>query len=174
MDGKEYKILILEDMQTDAELLENELRKGKLRFVSKQVMTREDFINALDNFAPDIILSDYNLPQFDGLAALEIAKEKYPDIPFIFVSGAMGDELAVETLKKGAVDYVLKDKMIKLMPAIERAFRDVETANKLKDKVSDLEKLLSSMVGRELKMIELKKNIAELKEQISALPKQSK
>lgn len=168
MDEKEHKILILEDSPTDAELMEKELRKRGLRFVSKRVMAREDFLNALRTFLPDIILSDYNLPQFDGLSALQIVREKSPDTPFIFVTGAIGDERAIETLKKGAVDYVLKDKLVQLMPAIERAFREVETANKLKEKISELEKLVNSMVGRELKMTELKEEIERLRQEKDA------
>lgn len=125
MDTKEYKILILEDVPADAELMERELKKGGLHFVSKRVAIKEDFSTALDTFAPDLILADYKLPQFDGFSALAIAKEKCPDTPFIFVTGAMGDELAVETLKQGAVDYVLKDKLPHLLPAVERAFRNV-------------------------------------------------
>lgn len=168
MDTNEHRILILEDVPADAELMENELRKGGLKFTSKRVMTREEFAGSLGSFAPDLILSDYSLPQFDGLSALEIAKATSPDVPFIFVSGVMGDERAVETLKKGAVDYVLKDKLVKLAPAVERAFRDRETINELKEKASDLERLVNSMVGRELKMVELKKEIATLKEQLSS------
>ena len=168
MDPKEHKVLILEDVPSDAELMENELRKGHLKFVSKRVMNREDFSEALVSFAPDLILSDYSLPQFDGLSALEIAKKICPDVPFIFVSGVMGDDCAVETLKKGAADYVLKDKLVKLVSAVERAYRDVEMSGALKEKVSDLERLVNSMVGRELKMVELKKEISALKEQLAA------
>ncbi|MBI3618499.1 HAMP domain-containing histidine kinase [Candidatus Peregrinibacteria bacterium] len=126
---KECKILLLEDVLADAELIERALRKGGLAFVSKRVMTREDFSHELDAFAPDLILADYQLPQFDGLSALAITHERHPDIPFIFVTGAMGEERAVETLKKGAMDYVLKDKLLHLMPAVERAFRSVEVEN---------------------------------------------
>lgn len=165
MDTKEHRILILEDVPVDAELMERQLKKGGLNFVSKRVDNREDFIAALSDFFPDLILADYKLPNFDGLSALEIKKEKCPDVPFIFVSGSMGDELAVETLKKGAVDYVLKDKLVQLASSIERAFYDVEVANNLKEKISQLEMMVDSMAGRELKMIELKKEIAELKKQ---------
>ena len=172
MSTTEHRILILEDVASDAELVENYLKKGGLSFVLKRVETREDFSRELDSFAPDIILSDYNLPQFDGLAALEIAKVKCPNVPFIFVSGVMGDELAVQTLKNGAVDYVLKDRLIQLVPAIERALRDAESKEVLKTKVSELEILVKSMVGRELKMVELKKTIADLKEHLVGPVKQ--
>jgi two-component system sensor kinase len=167
MDNKKYKILILEDVPADGELIINELRQGGLMFESERVDKRQDFLDALNTFKPDLVLSDYNLPQFDGLSALKIVKEQYPDTPFIFISGVMGDELAVETLKKGATDYVLKDKLIKLMPAVKRAFREAETDTKLKEKVSELDNLINSTVKRELKMVELKKTISELKEHMA-------
>ncbi len=172
MENYQHRVLILEDVPVDAELMTAELRRGGLVFESQRVETREDFLSALNTFKPDIILSDYNLPQFDGLAALEIVRERLPNIPFIFVSGVMGDELAVATLKSGATDYILKDKLIRLAPAVDRAFQEVADRNNLNKRVAELESLISSVVGRELKMVELKKTIAELKEQIAALPNQ--
>ena len=166
MESKEHKILILEDAPADAELVERELRKGGLDFVSKLVSTKEDFLTALDTFAPDLILSDYNLPHFDGLSALALTKEKCPDVPFILVTGTIGDELAVDALRRGATDYVLKGNLIKLMLAIERAFRDADATNKLRQHTLDLEKLVNTMVQRELKMVELKKTIDELRAEI--------
>ena len=124
--NKELRILILEDVATDAELVEYELRKGGIVFSSKRVETREDFIRELNDFAPDLILADYNLPSFDGLSALELAKEQQPEVPFIFVSGAIGEEFAIETVKRGATDYVLKDYMVRLTPAVNRALCEVE------------------------------------------------
>ena len=106
--SKELHILILEDIATDAELIERELHKAGVAFVSKRVEIREAFQKELTDFVPDIILADYSLPQFDGLSALAIAKEQCPDVPFILVSGAIGEDLAIESLKKGATDYVLK------------------------------------------------------------------
>jgi PAS domain S-box-containing protein/putative nucleotidyltransferase with HDIG domain len=124
--GKELKILILEDMPTDAELMEHELRKAGIAFSSRVVETRGGFIKELKNFEPDLILGDYKLPSFDGLSALKIAKEKCPHIPFIFVSGTIGEELAVEALKMGATDYVLKDKLFKLPLEVRRALKEAE------------------------------------------------
>lgn len=173
MDTKQYKILILEDVPSDAELVVRELQKGGLQFESKLVMDQEGFSRELDVFAPDLILSDYHLPQFSGLQALEMTKAKYPDLPFIFVSGTIGEESAIETLRLGATDYVLKDKLVQLMPVIERAFRDVETKNKLQEKTLSLEKLVNSMVGREIKMAELKEAIAGLKGEV-IVPKKEK
>ncbi len=123
---KQLRILIVEDNIADAELMERELRKGGLRFTSLRVDTKEAYIKALKEFAPDIILCDYKLPGFDGLSTLEIAKEKCPDVPFIFVSGAIGEDFAIETVKQGATDYVLKDRLARLVPAVQRALREAE------------------------------------------------
>jgi two-component sensor histidine kinase/CheY-like chemotaxis protein len=121
---KKLHILILEDTPTDAELMERSLTKEGITFISKKVVTQNDYLNEIKEFCPDIILSDYNLPGYDGMSALEAAKQKCPEVPFIFVSGAIGEEMAIEALKKGATDYVLKDRMIKLAPAVERAITE--------------------------------------------------
>ncbi len=126
MKDDELHILMLEDEPLDAELAERELRRAGLRFSAKRVENEDDYRVALKDFAPDIILSDYQLPAFDGLSALKIAREACTDVPFIFVSGVMGDEKAIETLKQGAMDYVLKDKLVRLAPAVERALLETE------------------------------------------------
>ncbi len=126
MDKDKIRILILEDVATDAEMTEHELRKGGLVFLSKLVATKEAFLEALEEFLPDLILADYSLPQFDGLSALLIAKEKSPEAPFILVSGAIGEELAIEMLKEGATDYVLKSNLKRLVPAVNRALREAK------------------------------------------------
>lgn len=122
---KELRILILEDVASDAELMEDELHQAGIKFVSKRVASRQAFVNALSDFNPDIILADYNLPGFDGQSALKITGDKYPEIPFIFVSGALGEELAIELLKKGATDYVLKSRLAKLAPSVKRALDEL-------------------------------------------------
>jgi CheY-like chemotaxis protein len=93
---KVLRILILEDQNTDAELMERKLCKEEISFSSKRVETKEDFLRELKVFAPDFILSDYKLPVFDGSSALAIAKEHCPDVLFIFVSGTIEEELAIE------------------------------------------------------------------------------
>lgn len=123
---KQLRILILEDNDTDAELMKHELRKGNIIFESKCVETREDFKKSLEDFAPDLILADYTLPAFDGRSALRISNEKLPYVPFIFVSGTIGEDFAIESLKSGATDYVLKDRMSRLAPAVNRALREAE------------------------------------------------
>lgn len=122
----ELRVLILDDVHTDAELMAFELSESGIKFEPRYASDRETFLIALREFLPDIILSDYSLPSFDGLSALKIAKEEYPDIPFIFVSGALGEELAIELLKKGATDYVLKNRLSRLAPAVNRAMQEVE------------------------------------------------
>lgn len=122
----DLRILILEDVATDAELVERELRKEGLDFTPKIVATREAFVGGLTVFAPDLILSDYSLPEFNGIEALAIAKELCPKVPFVFVSGALGEELAIETLKQGATDYVLKQRLSRLVPSVRRALNEAE------------------------------------------------
>ena len=123
--GKKLRVLILEDVPTDAEMMERELRQAGFKFVSRRVETKEAFLKELEDFAPDLILADYKLPSFDGLSALAIAQEKYPDIPFLLISGTVGEELAIETLKRGATDYVLKQRLSRLGPAVNRALKEV-------------------------------------------------
>ena len=127
--NKELAILILEDVATDAELLKDELSETGIAFHERCVATKASFLKALDDFCPDLILSDYSLPSFNGLSALKIAREKCPEVPFIFVSGALGEELAIELLKKGATDYVLKNRLSRLVPAVTRALQEVTERN---------------------------------------------
>src|SRR4051812_15958974 len=121
---KEIHILMLEDNPTDSELAGHTLRRGGVKFTSTRVETEQDFIHELEKNPPDLILSDYALPGFDGYAALDIAKKRVPNIPFIFVTGTMGEEVAIETLKSGATDYVLKHRLARLVPSVHRALRE--------------------------------------------------
>src|SRR6266478_1893015 len=124
---KDLHILMLEDDNADAELTRFTLRKGGLHFSMSRVETKEEFVEALDqHHRPTLILSDYSLPGFDGQAALGIAREKSPDNPFLFVTGTMGEEVAIETLKSGATDYVLKTRLSRLVPAVHRALREAQ------------------------------------------------
>jgi len=118
------KVLLIEDRPEDAELLLREMRRGGLVIDARRVETESAYEAALGEFAPDLILSDYTLPGFDGPLALQIAKQRSPDTPFIFVSGTIGEERALEALRQGAVDYVLKDNRARLVPAIERALQE--------------------------------------------------
>ncbi len=128
--SKELRILMLEDASTDAELVERELRKAGIAFSLKRVETRDAFQKGLNDFSPDIILADYKLPSFDGLSALDIVRGQDSDMPFILVSGSIGEEMAAEALKIGATDFVLKQKISRLTPVIQRALREVEERTK--------------------------------------------
>src|SRR4051812_16031074 len=123
---KEIHILMLEDNPTDSELAGHTLRRGGVKFTSTRVETEQDFIHELEKNPPDLILSDYALPGFDGYAALEIAKKRCPLTPFIFLTGTMGEEVAIETLKSGATDYVLKHRLARLVPSVHRALREAQ------------------------------------------------
>jgi two-component system sensor histidine kinase/response regulator len=118
------KILILEDNQSDADLILRELKKSGLGFISEIVQTRKEYEIALFNFNPDIILSDYSLPAFDAVTAFRIKQNKAQHIPFIIVSGIIGEENAVELIKSGVTDYTPKDKLFTLSQKINRALKD--------------------------------------------------
>jgi two-component system, NarL family, sensor histidine kinase UhpB len=123
---RDVHILMLEDDAADAELTRFALRKGGLNFSLARVETQGQYLKALAERPPSLILSDYSLPGFNGHDALHIALEKCPETPFIFVTGTMGEEVAIETLKSGATDYVLKTRLSRLMPAVTRALREAE------------------------------------------------
>jgi PAS domain S-box-containing protein len=115
------RILILEDVPMDAELVEYELERARMPFESLRVDSREGFLQALEEFCPDLILSDYTLPRFDGMAALSLARERAPSIPFLIVTGSVNEETAVGCMKAGATDYLLKSNLARIGPAIEAA-----------------------------------------------------
>lgn len=119
------QVLNLEDNANDAELNEAMLsaRWPDCRFV--RVETRADFLAALEQGGLDLILSDYTIPGFNGRDALARARKKRPEVPFIFVSGTIGEDTAIEMLKNGATDYVLKHRLLRLIPAVDRALREV-------------------------------------------------
>jgi signal transduction histidine kinase len=123
---KDIRILMLEDDTADAELTKFALRNGGLNFSLARVETREEYLRELKHRPPELILSDYSLPGFNGHDALSLALEQCPETPFIFVTGTMGEEVAIETLKSGATDYVLKTRLSRLMPAVTRALREAE------------------------------------------------
>ncbi|MBW4051296.1 MAG: EAL domain-containing protein [Proteobacteria bacterium] len=120
------RVLLVEDIAAEAELAVRHLASGGLACIPRTVADERQFREALRRFRPHVILSDFTLPAFDGLAALEIARTESPDVPFIFLSGTIGEERAIEALRRGAVDYVLKTNPARLVPAVRRALRDVE------------------------------------------------
>lgn len=120
--NREVHILILEDVAIDAELTERELRKANITFTSKRVETKEAFLRALREFDPDVVLSDYALPQFSGLEALRLLKkESRRDVPFILITGSLTEEVAVKCMKEGAHDYILKTSLKRLPSAVLNA-----------------------------------------------------
>ncbi|WP_339383248.1 response regulator [Oculatella sp. LEGE 06141] len=120
------QFLLLEDSSLDAELIYATLVEGGIHCKLMRVETRSEFLSALEQTPVDLILADYSLPTFDGIAALDIARSRCPDVPFVFVSATLGEELAVEMLKNGAIDYVLKQRLGRLVPAVQRALRETE------------------------------------------------
>jgi diguanylate cyclase (GGDEF)-like protein/PAS domain S-box-containing protein len=126
MNDRSYLLLMLEDDDFDMELSMRALLKSDIKFVVKRAKNEEEYRELLEKFHPDLILSDFSLPQFDGLSALAAARNKYPEIPFIFVSGTIGEEHAIEVLSHGVTDYVLKHRIGRLVPAVMRALRETE------------------------------------------------
>jgi diguanylate cyclase (GGDEF)-like protein/PAS domain S-box-containing protein len=123
-------VVMVEDAAVEAEIIARQLKKGGLQCAIVRVESETDFRRALQERAPDVILSDFSLPKFSGMVALDIAVELAPDIPFVFVSGTIGEERAIEALRRGATDYVLKSNLMRLVPAIERALRETEAKSK--------------------------------------------
>src|SRR3979490_1116459 len=117
----QLQLVVVEDSVADAELLARHLIKAGLNFVIKRVQTEPEFIAALHRVRPDLILSDFSLPNFGGLRALDLAVVHAPDTPFIYVSGTIGEERAIDALRRGATDYVLKSNLSRLRGAVERA-----------------------------------------------------
>jgi PAS domain S-box-containing protein len=114
------KILLLEDRLEDALLIERQLKNEKTQFVVERVQDRESFNTAIAT-EPILVLADYKLPGFSGLEALQLLRTKYPHAPFILISGQIGEELAADAIKQGADDYLLKDRLVRLLPAINSA-----------------------------------------------------
>lgn len=121
----DLRVLIVEDIAAEAELAVRQLERGGIGCIHRCVDSEAGFRKALTDFRPHIILSDFTVPSFDGMAALDIALECAPDVPFIFLSGTIGEERAIEALRRGAVDYVLKTNPQRLAPAVRRALREV-------------------------------------------------
>jgi len=148
------RILMLEDRETDADLMERELERADIPFISRRVDSRDDFLAEINDFRPDVILSDYSLPEFDGISALSLAQERIPNIQFIMVTGSLNEEMAVECMKAGAADYVMKEHLSRLVPAVKQA---------MSKKRSDEERLRSEeeLRASEARFQQLARNISE-------------
>ncbi len=151
---KKLKVLILEDNISDAKLIVREIRKSDHEFKWLTVKNEAEFINKLASFDPDIILSDYSLPQFTGLDALVIARKSHPEVPFIMVTGSLNEEMAVECMRKGAWDYVIKEHLIYLNHAVDNCLKlkqqneeKRETLQALKENEKRLSNLMANLPG---------------------------
>ena len=148
-------LLYLEDDLVDLELLQGALQADGLACDITRVDTERGFLAALQQDGVDLILADYTLPSFDGLSALRMARQQRPDLPFIFVSGSMGEETAIEALKTGATDYVLKTRLSRLAPAVRRALREARerlelrsAERELREREAEIRRLVdASIVG---------------------------
>src|ERR1700726_4418007 len=118
------RILLLEDSVHDAELIQELLEADHFVCEITRVQTRAEFVAGLENAGISLILADYKLPSFDGLSALRLALDARADLPFIFVSGSLGEEVAIEAVKIGATDYVVKSRLSRLVPSVQRALRE--------------------------------------------------
>jgi len=147
---KRLRILMLEADPEDARAVEEELGKAGVTFESVRAETQLEFESQLRGFKPHVVLSDFWLPDLDGLSALATTLEKAPGVPFIFVSGAMGEELAIEAMRNGAADYVLKVDLSRLAPSLGRALREAEERD---ERILAEAKLIESE-GRLRKIIE--------------------
>ena len=115
------RILYLEDEPRDADLVHETLAADGIESELIRVETEAEFISALEQGGFDLVFADYTLPSFDGLSALEIVRKNWPGLPLIFDSGTLGEELAIEALKKGATDYVVKTRLSRIVPSVQRA-----------------------------------------------------
>ena len=155
------RILILEDNPADAELAQFELQEGGIVFTSKVVMTEEDYVHEIQEFSPDLILSDYDLPKYNGAAALAEARRRCPDTPFILVTGAVTEDRAIDILTQGAKDYVLKARLQqRLVPAVKRALAEAEEHQARHQAEAELREAHRTLEER------VKTRTAELQEQI--------
>jgi diguanylate cyclase (GGDEF)-like protein len=149
---EQLRVLVIEDVPSDAELDLRELRRAGMRTVHRIVDTEQAFRDALHEFAPELIISDFSMPQFDGMWALALARELAPDVPFIFVSGTIGEEYAIGALKNGATDYVLKNNLVRLPASVERALQEsaqraarLRAERELEETRSRLDSIVSSL-----------------------------
>lgn len=162
--NKETRILIIEDQVTDAELAERELRKASISFISRRVETKAALLQELQDFEPDLILSDYGLPQFTGLEALRLLKQQKIEVPFILVTGSLTEEVAVECMKEGADDYILKSSLKRLPSAVLNALekkkvqRQKDEALKAMERSDELSRLIAENTHDLICLLDLEGN----------------
>ncbi|MFO8030402.1 MAG: histidine kinase dimerization/phosphoacceptor domain -containing protein [Cyclonatronaceae bacterium] len=164
--GKPLKVLIIEDLPDDAELVALELQRAGYETDMTRVETAEALKKALEDISWDVIISDYNLPGFDGLAALEIVSESSLDIPFIVISGTVGEEIAVEAVLAGAHDYVMKDNLKRIPVAVDREIRNSKLRKE--KRIAD-QKIRDSLEEKEVMLKEIHHRVKNNLAVISAL-----
>ncbi len=138
---EQIRVLVVEDVASDVELEIRELKRAGMRVEHRLCDSEQGFRLELESFSPDVILSDFSMPHFDGMAALALARQLCPEIPFLFVSGTIGEEYAIRALKNGATDYVLKTNLVRLPAAVERALDDARARRarrEVEDEVQEL------------------------------------
>lgn len=177
--GKPLNLLIVEDSPNDAELVIATLRHAGFAPTTQQVETEADFLAALKK-SPDIILSDYSMPQFNGLRAAELLQASGLNIPFILISGTVGEDAAVEAMKRGAADYLLKDRLARLGQAVEQALEQKRLRaehkradEEIRRQLQELQRWHEAMLGREERILELKHEINELLDRLQQPPRYS-
>src|ERR1041385_1079556 len=142
---KTLRVLIIEDSLDDAELLLRELRRGGYEPAHERTDTAAATSAALGRGPWDVVIADHSLPQFSGLEALDLLKQTRRDIPFLILSGTIGEETAVAVMKAGADDYIMKDKLARLVPAVEHALRDAEVRRERRRADEDLRRSRASL-----------------------------
>src|SRR5581483_1830205 len=145
-----FRLLILEDVAAEAELAVRQLERSGLKCTWTRVESEGAFRAALHEVRPDVILSDFSLPGYDGSDALDLVRREAPETPFIFVSGTIGEERAIEALKRGAVDYVLKTNLARLAPAVTRALAEAASRrarHRAEERVARLTRVLQMLSG---------------------------
>jgi DNA-binding NtrC family response regulator len=168
-------LVIAEDNPADAELLVRALRRAGFEPTWKRVESAADFSAAL-KLDVQLVLSDYDMPGFSGLQALQIIGERLPDVPLIIVSGTIGEDTAVEAMRRGASDYLIKDRLGRLGPAVQHALEQArlrhtnrQTEQKLREQLEELLRWQEVMINREERVHVLKAEVNELLEKL-ALP----
>ncbi|TGM01139.1 hybrid sensor histidine kinase/response regulator [Leptospira barantonii] len=146
MIQRKVYIICIEDNPNDLGLMIRQISASGLDFSYKQIQTKEELVQEFKTSEPDIILSDFSLPSFDGMEALHLAQKYHPKVPFLFVSGWLGEEAAIEALKQGATDYISKNKITKLMFSVDRALKEYDERNLLEEAERENEALKSQLL----------------------------
>ena len=150
----DLKILVLEDSATDAELIKRLFIKERMNYTFKIAACKKDYLIALKDFKPDVILSDHSLPEFNSKEALKTSRQLFPDIPFILVTGAVSEEFAAEIIKSGADDFILKDRMARLPAALQAAVKQRVVAREQQEALEEAHKKIEQAKEREKLAIE--------------------